>query len=80
LSSQKARRADEAWSRWYMALREDKIARRLGILREDEGILGPEDKIDLMLKRGMTPAERPTEESVSRRMGLPLRRKEETKK
>ena len=70
---------DKKWLEWYSRLQNDKVQRSLGFLRPDEGTLGPEDKLQLMIDRGQGPEEPVTIDSVRRRMGLPpLDSKEET--
>jgi hypothetical protein len=62
----------QEYLRWYGRLREDRIRRRLGFLRRDEGMMDEVDKVQLMLDRGEGVAPAPvTEESLRRRMRMP---------
>lgn len=70
---------DNNWMKWYNRLKEDRIRRRLGFLREDEGMMAPEDRAELLMKRGLGPREPLTEDSLRRSLGLARSRKEENK-
>lgn len=59
---------DPKWLSWYQNLREDRVRRRMGFLREDEGTMDSSDRIELMLKRGMGPREVVSEDTIYHKM------------
>jgi len=62
---------DEAWLQWYMRLKTDRVKRRMGLLRPDEGTMALDDRLQLMFDRGEIPNNKPVnEESVRERLRL----------
>ena len=62
---------DQQWLRHYNDVAYDRIRRRLGFLKEDEGAMDSVDRVRLMEKRGQIPNDEPvTEDSLRQRMRL----------
>jgi hypothetical protein len=64
---------DQKWLEWYSQLQYDKARRNLGLLPRDEGVQGPEDRLDLMIERGLGPPEPVTQSSIRKKLGFPER-------
>jgi hypothetical protein len=61
---------DPNWLKWYVQLQNDRVRRRLGLNREDEGVMDSVDRLELMDKSGQGPPKPVTFDSVRKRMGL----------
>jgi hypothetical protein len=71
---------DPNWLKWYNQLQNDRVRRKMGLNRPDEGVMDSVDRIELMIDRGEGPPEPGTFDSVRKRMGLPPLTDEKTRK
>jgi hypothetical protein len=62
---------DPKWLDWYKQLQNDRVRRKLGLNRPDEGVMNSVDNLELMRDRGLGPQEPASIDTVRERMGLP---------
>ena len=69
---------DKAFLDWYSRLIEDRVRRRMHLLRDNEGLFAHDDVLQWLVDHGLGPRNPfPDEDEVARRMGLPRRTKDE---
>ncbi|MGA2785311.1 MAG: hypothetical protein ABSF09_11495 [Candidatus Bathyarchaeia archaeon] len=71
---------DPNWLKWYNQLQNDRVRRKMGLNRPDEGVMDSSDRLQLMIDRGEGPQETFDLDSVRKRMGLPPLTDQETRK